>query len=65
LLTRAARSGSAEALALLGQSYDAAALSELGVKGVRPDAAEARKYYQQAAAAGSTDAKRRLAKLGD
>ena len=64
LLTRAARSGSAEALALLGQSYDAAALAELGVKGVRADAGEARKYYRQAAAAGSADAKRRLAKLG-
>lgn len=64
LLTRAARGGSAEALALLGQSYDAAALAELGVKGVRPDAEEARKYYQRAAAAGSAEAKRRLALLG-
>lgn len=64
LLTRAARGGSADALSLLGQSYDAAALAELGVKGVRADAEEARKYYQRAAAAGSTEAKRRLALLG-
>lgn len=64
LLARAARGGSAEALTLLGQSYDAAALAELGVSGVRPDAHEARKFYSQAAAAGSSDAKKRLAQLG-
>lgn len=64
LLTRAARGGSAEALTMLGESYDAAALSELGAKGVRPDAAEAMKYYRQAAAAGSETARRRLANLG-
>lgn len=64
LLTRAARGGSAEALTLLGESFDAAALAELGVKGVRADAAEARKYYRKAAGAGSVDAKKRLAKLG-
>lgn len=64
LLKRAARGGSPEALALLGQSFDAAALSEMGVKGVQADAAEARKYYRQASEAGSADAKRRLAKLG-
>jgi hypothetical protein len=64
LLKRAARGGSPEALALLGQSFDAAALSEMGVKGVQADASEARKYYKQASDAGSADAKRRLAKLG-
>lgn len=64
LLTRAARAGSPEALTWLGQSYDAAALAELGVKGVRSDAAAARKYYEQAVAAGSPDARTRLAKLG-
>ncbi|QLP98136.1 MAG: hypothetical protein HZY79_13210 [Rhodoblastus sp.] len=64
LLTRAARVGSAEALTLLGQSYDPVALNELGAKGVRADRAEARKFYQQAVAAGSAEARRRLAKLG-
>ena len=64
LLARAARSGSAEALTLLGQSYDPAALKELGAKGVRADRAEARKFYQQAAEAGSAEARKRLDKLG-
>lgn len=64
LLTRAARGGSPEALTLLGESYDAAALSELGAKGVRPDHSEARKYYRQGAAAGSALARKRLANLG-
>ncbi len=63
MLTRAARGGEAEPLHLLAQSYDKAALQEMGVRGVRADAASARKFYALAAAAGSGDASRRLAQL--
>lgn len=63
LLQRAARDGAVEALTLLGASYDPAALKEMGVAGVRGDAATARKFYKQAADKGSAEAKRRLAGL--
>lgn len=63
LLQRAARSGAVEALTLLGASYDATALKEMGVSGVRGDAAAARKFYKEAADKGSAEAKRRLARL--
>ena len=63
LLQRAARSGAVEALTLLGASYDATALKEMGVSGVRGDAAAARKFYKEAAEKGSAEAKRRLARL--
>lgn len=63
LLTRAAREGSAEALTLLGVSYDAKALAELGAQGVKGDAEKARAYYRKAVAAGSQEARDRLSGL--
>lgn len=63
LLTRAARGGAAQPLHLLAQTYDAKALSQMGVTGVRADPAAAKRLYAKAAASGSDDAKRRLAEL--
>jgi TPR repeat protein len=63
LLNRAARSGAAEPLALLAQTYDPKSLAEIGASGVKGDATLAKKYYALAAASGSDDARRRLAAL--
>jgi hypothetical protein len=63
LLRRAAMAGSADAALALGASYDPLVLRRLGAIGARPDTAQAREWYQKAAALGSQAASQQLAKL--
>ena len=63
LLQRAAEAGSADAALALGASFDPLIIKQAGAIGVRTDAAEARRWYQQAAALGSDAASKQLAKL--
>jgi hypothetical protein len=63
LLQRAAEAGSADAALALGASFDPLIIKQAGAIGVQTDAAEARHWYQQAAALGSDAASKQLAKL--
>jgi hypothetical protein len=63
LLTRAAEAGDARSALALGATYDAASLSRLGVRGIAPDAAQARGWYAKAAEFGSDEASRRLEQI--
>ncbi len=47
---RAAEAGSAEAARALGETYDPVEFQKLGVRGLRPDAALARQWYDRAQA---------------
>jgi hypothetical protein len=62
LLRRAAEAGSAEAALALGETFDPVVFRRLGVIGIEPDAASARKWYQRAAELGSPVASQYLAK---
>jgi TPR repeat protein len=59
----AAAAGDARALVALGDTFDPATLSRLGVVGLKGDEAKARDYYARAAAAGATGARERIAAL--
>jgi hypothetical protein len=59
----AAEAGDARALVALGDTFDPATLSRLGVLGLRGDGAKAHDYYARALAAGATGARERLAAL--
>ena len=59
----AAEAGDARALVALGDTFDPATLTHLGVVGLRGDGAKARDYYARALAAGATGARERLASL--
>ena len=63
LLRRAAEAGSASAALMLGTTYDPLSIQQLGAIGVVPDVAQARQWYEKAAALGSEAASERLAKL--
>jgi hypothetical protein len=63
LLRRAAEAGSASAALMLGTTFDPLFIQQLGTIGVAPDVAQARQWYEQAAALGSEAASERLAKL--
>jgi hypothetical protein len=63
LLTRAAEAGDARSALALGTTYDAASLAKLGVRGIAPDAAQARAWYAKALELGSGEASRRLEQL--
>ena len=63
LLRRAAEAGSASAALMLGSTFDPLFIQQLGTIGVVPDVAQARKWYEQAAALGSEAASQRLANL--
>jgi hypothetical protein len=63
LLQRAAEAGSADAALALGASFDPLIIKQAGGIGVQTDAAEARRWYQQAAALGSDAASKQLARL--
>ena len=63
LLTRAAEAGDARSALALGTTYDAASLAKLGVRGIAPDAAQARAWYAKAVEFGSGEASRRLEQL--
>jgi len=59
----AAEAGDARALVALGDTYDPATLTRLGVVGLKGDGAKARDYYERALAAGASGARERLAAL--
>jgi hypothetical protein len=59
----AAEAGDARALVALGDTFDPATLTRLGVIGLRGDGAKSRDYYARALAAGATGARERLAAL--
>jgi hypothetical protein len=63
LLQRAAESGSASAALALGSSYDPLVIQQLGVIGIKADAARAREWYQRAVELGSEAASQHLANL--
>ena len=63
LLRRAAEAGSASAALMLGTTYDPLSIQQLGAIGVVPDVAQARQWYEKAAALGSEAASQRLANL--
>ena len=60
-LERAADSGDARALLVLGDTWDAKRLGQLGAVGVQADATRAHDYYARAVAAGVPEARQRLA----
>ncbi len=62
-LERAAESGDARALLVLGETYDPATLARMGALGVKGEAAKARDYYAKALAAGMGAARERIAAL--
>jgi len=61
---KAAEEGLAEGALLLATMYDPVELSALGVQGLAPDPAEARRWYERARALGAAGADARLARLG-
>jgi hypothetical protein len=63
-LRRAASAGNAQAALALGVTFDPAFLREKGILGFAPDVAQARAWYEKAAERGSSDAARRLERLG-
>ena len=63
LLRPAAEAGNASAALMLGTTFDPLFIQQLGAIGVVPDVAQARHWYEQAAALGSEAASERLAKL--
>ena len=62
-LERAAESGDARALLVLGETYDPATLARMGALGVKGEAVKARDYYARALAAGMGAARERMAAL--
>lgn len=64
LYERAAHMGLAEAAMALAATYDAAELNQPHLRGVPPDAKEARRWYERARALGAPDAEQRLLRLG-
>jgi TPR repeat protein len=63
MLQRVAETGDAKAALMLAESYDPNVLSLLRAKGVAPDIAMARLWYEKAKALGSPEAQRRLERL--
>ncbi len=62
-LRRGANAGSAEAVLLMGATFDPGYLDQHGVLGFAADAAQARTWYERAAGLGSSEAQRRLERL--
>ena len=59
----AASAGDARALVGLGDTFDPATLTRLGVVGLKGDEAKARDYYSRAVTAGAPGARERVASL--
>jgi hypothetical protein len=59
----AAEAGDPRSLVALGDTFDPATLTRLGVVGLKGDGAKARDYYARALAAGASGARERLASL--
>ena len=64
LYERAADAGLPEGAMALAATYDAAELGRLGVRGLQPDPAAAKRWYERAQQLGSTEAAQRLRRLG-
>jgi len=60
---RAAEAGSADAALALGATYDPNFISDIGVKGIKGDLAEARAWYERARELGSVYAQEKLEDL--
>jgi hypothetical protein len=63
VLRRAAQAGAAAAAFALAQTYDPMVLAKMRTRGVDPDAAEARRWYEMAQKLGSGEAARQLERL--
>ncbi len=61
---RAADAGLAQAAMALAATFDAAELSRSSMRGIQPDAKEARRWYERARQLGAGDAEQRLRRLG-
>jgi hypothetical protein len=64
LYERAAEAGLPDGAMALAATYDAAELGRLGVRGLQPDPAAAKRWYERAQQLGSTEAAQRLRRLG-
>lgn len=64
LYERSAEMGLAQAAMALAATYDAAELNQPHLRNVLPDAEEARRWYERAAALGAADAGARLQRMG-
>jgi TPR repeat protein len=60
----AADAGLAEAAMALAGTFDASELEKLNVRGIKPDATEARRWYERARQLGAVDADNRVRRLG-
>ena len=60
----AADAGLPEAAMALAVTYDGAELIRLNVRGVQPNPAEARRWYERARQLGASDVDKRLRRLG-
>jgi hypothetical protein len=60
----AADAGLAEAAMALAGTFDASELAKLNVRGIKPDATEARRWYERARRLGAADADNRARRLG-
>jgi hypothetical protein len=63
VLRRAADAGDASAALALAGTFDPASLAKLGVRGISPDVAQARSWYEKAKQFGSAEASQRLERL--
>lgn len=61
---RAANAGLPQGAMALAGTYDATELERLNVRGIQPDAKEARRWYERARQLGATDTNKRLERLG-
>ena len=62
---RAAQSGLAAAAFKLAETHDPHELARRNVRGLKPDPAEAKRWYTRASDLGASEAKARLGRLGD
>jgi TPR repeat protein len=63
VLRRAAQVGSSAAAFMLAQTYDPMVLAKMRARGVDPDPAEARRWYEMAQKLGSSEAAQQLDRL--
>ena len=61
---RATDAGLAQGAMALAATFDGVELARLGVRGIQPDAKEARRWYERARQLGASEAEGRLARLG-
>lgn len=64
LYERAADAGLAQAAMALAATFDAEEMARLELRGVPPDAKEARRWYERARQLGASDAEERLRRIG-